>query len=41
MRNVRHFRTVLFAAMCSLALSLFSQAVFATTVYTTAHPVGV
>ncbi len=36
MRNVRRFRTVLFAA----ALSLFSQAMFAITVYTNAHPVA-
>src|ERR1035438_319020 len=40
MRNVRRFRTVLFVAMFSLALSLFSQAIFAATVYTNARPMA-
>ncbi|HEY3838802.1 MAG TPA: Ig-like domain repeat protein, partial [Bryobacteraceae bacterium] len=40
MRNVRRFRIGLFAAMCSLALSLFPQAMFAVTVYTNARPVA-
>ena len=38
MKNVRRFRTVLFIAMVSLALSLFSPAMFAATVYTNARP---
>ncbi|MGB8890298.1 MAG: Ig-like domain repeat protein [Candidatus Korobacteraceae bacterium] len=40
MRNVRHFPTVLSVAMCSLALSLFSQSLLAATVYTNARPVA-
>ena len=38
MKFVRHNRTILFAAMICLALSLFSPAIFAATVYTNARP---
>src|ERR1039457_477219 len=40
MKSVRRFRTVLFVSMFSLALSLFSQAIFAATVFTNARPVA-
>src|ERR1035438_2345663 len=40
MKSVRRIRTVLFVAMFSLALSLFSQALFAATVFTNARPVA-
>ena len=38
MKSVRHFRSVLSAAMFLVAVSLFSPAMFATTVFTVAHP---
>src|ERR1017187_1967421 len=40
MKSVRRIRTVLFVAMFSLALSLFSPALFAATVFTNARPVA-
>ncbi len=40
MTTVRRSRTILFIAMFSLALFLFSQALIAATVHTTAHPVA-